>query len=142
MPGKARIGAHDLGIDPGSDDDAELFRWFVACQLFGARISQEIAAAAFKELDAAGFTTPRGLAEAGWQSVVDALGRGGYRRYDESTARELIQMGKDLIERYGGSMRSLHDAAESKADLRRKLQEFKGIGPTSCRIFLREAPWT
>jgi hypothetical protein len=135
---KERIGAKDLGINLGKGSDREVFKWLIACQLFGARISQDIAARTFTELDKAGLTTPRKLADADWQRVVDLLGAGGYRRYDESTARELISIGKYVIERYGGSMRKLHGVATSKADLERKLQEFKGVGPTATRIFLRE----
>jgi len=56
---KARIGPKDLGIDLSKPTDATVFRWLVACQLFGARISQEIAARAFGEIDRAGLVTPR-----------------------------------------------------------------------------------
>ena len=41
---KDRIHARDLGIDLDGNADDQLFRWLVACLLFGARISQEIAA--------------------------------------------------------------------------------------------------
>jgi hypothetical protein len=39
---KARIGPADLGIDLTNPTDAAVFRWLVACQLFGARISKGI----------------------------------------------------------------------------------------------------
>src|SRR3954451_20469842 len=111
---KARIGPSDLCIDLHAPSDAAVFRWLVACQLFGARISQDIAARAFRELDNAGMVTPRKLADADWQRLVDLLASGGYRRYDESTARELIEMGKLAIEKYDGKLTKLRDDVGSK----------------------------
>src|SRR3954469_7633385 len=99
---KARIGPADLGIDLHAPSDAAVFRWLVACQLFGARISQDIAARAFRELDTSGMVTPGKLANADWQQLVDLLGAGRYRGYDESTARELIELGKLALDKYGG----------------------------------------
>lgn len=60
---KARIGPAELGIKLGPRSDAAVFRWLVACHLFGARISQDIAARAFGELDRAG------VADAGMLNV-------------------------------------------------------------------------
>ena len=134
---KARIGPKDLGIDLSKPTDATVFRWLVACQLFGARISQEIAARAFGEIDRAGLVTPRKLASADWQRLVDLRGKGGYRRYDESRARELIEVGRLAVDKYGGKVTRMRDDA-NKREVTERLQEFKGIGPTAARIFLRE----
>jgi hypothetical protein len=138
MTTKSRIGAKDLGIDLSDAKDGEVFKWLIACALFGARISQDIAARAFRELDKAGVLTPRKLAGADWQQLVDLLGQGGYRRYDESTARELISIGTDVRDTYGGRMSRLREGAESRSEVNRRVQEFKGIGPTAAGIFLRE----
>jgi endonuclease III len=134
----ARTGAKDLGIDLDKGTDAQIFRWLVACDLFGARISQDIAARAYHELDRLGVLSPQKLADANWQDLVDALGRGGYRRYDESTARELIELGQQTLETYGGSMRKLREGAQSKRALSQRLAQFTGIGPTAAQIFLRD----
>lgn len=131
-----RVGAGDLGIDLSTKSDQALFKWLVACLLFGARISQEIAADAFRALDRDGILTPHKLAEADWQHVVDLLGEGHYRRYDESKARELIKLGRDVLERYDGKLSSLPDEANTKRERAERLQEFTGIGPTAARIFL------
>lgn len=48
---KARIRPNDLGIDLSRPTDRTVFRWLVACQLFGAWISQQVAARTFGELD-------------------------------------------------------------------------------------------
>jgi hypothetical protein len=42
-----------------------------------------------------------------------------------------------LLERYGSLTRLIRQAG-SRADLVRRLQEFKGVGPTTTRIFLRD----
>jgi len=139
---KRKIGAADLGIDLSQGSDPEVFKWLIACQLFGERISQEIAAKTFTELDKEGYTTPKKLAEADWQALVDVLGRGGYRRYDESTAGELISIGQYMLDSYAGSMSKLRDdAGGSKKEISSRIQEFKGVGPTAAKIFMREM-WT
>jgi len=139
---KDRIGPDDLGIDPAKGTDAQLFKWLVACDLFGRRISQDIAAAAFKELDKARLLTPKKLAAADWQQLVDLLGAGGYKRYDESTASELIKLGQDTLERYHGRSSKIiagdGGRPASKAEVKKRVQEFKGIGPTAAAIFVRE----
>ncbi len=133
-----RIGPGELGIDLSKGTDAQVFRWLIACELFSARISQDIAARAFRELDKAGVLNPRKLAEADWQELVDALGRGGYRRYDESTASELIAIGRQVMDRYGGSINRLRTQADDRKAVSARLQEFKGVGPSGAEIFLRE----
>lgn len=135
---RARIGPKDLGIDLSKGTDVEVFRWLVACQLFGARISQDIAARTFCVLDEAGMLTPGKLADADWQHLVDLLVEGGYRRYDESTAAELIEVGKLAVDKYGGRITRIRQDADSKKELGERLREFKGVGPTSAEIFLRE----
>lgn len=139
---KDRIGPDDLGVDPRKGTDTQLFKWLVACDLFGRRISQDIAAAAFKELDKARLLDPKKLAAADWQRLVDLLGAGGYKRYDESTASELIKLGQDALDRYDGRLSKIiaGDDGEpaGKAEVKKRVQGFKGIGPTAADIFVRE----
>lgn len=72
--------------------------------------------------------------------AADALGRGGYRRYDESTATRLDDNAALLIDRWKGDLRRLRDAADGDPTrIARLLQEFEGIGPTGADIFLCEA---
>ncbi|EPJ42149.1 hypothetical protein STAFG_0799 [Streptomyces afghaniensis 772] len=79
------------------------------------------------------------MAEADWQERVDALGRGGYRRYDERTATQLGDGAELLNERWGGDLRRLRREADGKvSELRHLLQEFPGMGPAGADIFLRE----
>jgi endonuclease III len=135
---KDRIGAKDLGIDLSGNDDSETFRWLAACLLFATRIKQELAADGFAALNKAKLLTPRKLAKADGRRIVDLLGESGYRRYDETKAGELIKLGQDVLKRYGGSITRLPEGAETAEEIRSRLQEFTGIGPTATDIFLRD----
>ncbi|MFJ6087744.1 endonuclease [Streptomyces sp. NPDC092369] len=122
------------------DTPQPLYRLLVLACLLSARIRADIAVATAKELSAAGMRDPRRMAEATWQQRVDALGRGGYRRYDERTATQLGDGAKLATDRYGGDLRKMRDQADGDtATIRRSLQEFPGVGPAGADIFLREA---
>jgi endonuclease III len=75
--------------------------------------------------------------EAGWDRLVEVLDSGGYVRYDFSTASNLLEVMGSLKERYG-SLENLYIQAEDSQDLEKKLLEFKGVGPATVNIFLRE----
>ncbi|MFI0900402.1 endonuclease [Streptomyces sp. NPDC020983] len=121
------------------DTPQPLYRLLVLADLLSTRIKADIAVAAAEELSAAGMRDPRGMADATWQERVDALGRGGYRRYDESTATRLGEGAELAQERYGGDLRRLRDAADGDpAGVRERLREFPGVGPAGADIFLRE----
>lgn len=66
------------------------------------------------------------------------LREGGYVRYDEKTARELLDNCAMLINEYRGSLRRLHDVARDSQDLEARLLNFYGVGPITVNIFLRE----
>jgi hypothetical protein len=144
----ARYGttfAEDAGIRL-TDEPAPLFRLLVLAQLLSARIGAGVAVATAGELFAAGWTTPARLRDAGRGGVVAALGRGGYRRYDERTATQLREMATLVLTRYEGDLRRLAAAAGEDAGRASDLvQEVKGIGPTGAAVFLREVqavwPW-
>ncbi|MFK4546882.1 endonuclease III [Streptomyces tendae] len=122
------------------DTPQPLYRLLVLAHLLSARISASIAVATARALSEAGLRDPRRMAGATWQQRVDALGRGGYRRYDERTATQLGEAAELLTERWGGDLRRLRDEADGDvSELRRLLQEFPGVGPTGADIFLREA---
>ncbi|GGV37308.1 endonuclease [Actinomadura cremea] len=128
------------------DTPSALFKLLVLTNLLSARISSGIALAAARELFAAGGGTARGMAGLSWQDRVDALGRGHYVRYDESTASRLGDTAEIVQDRYKGDLRRL--AIEAERDRRKAgdlLREFPGVGPTGVDIFCREAqavwPW-
>ncbi|MBZ6291896.1 endonuclease [Streptomyces olivaceus] len=122
------------------DTPQPLYRLLVLAHLLSARISGSIAVAAARALGEAGLRDPRRMAHADWQERVDALGRGGYRRYDERTATQLGKEAELLSDRWGGDLRRLREEADGEVpEVRRLLQKFNGVGPTGADIFLREA---
>jgi endonuclease III len=130
--------AEEAGIQLG-DTPGPLYQLLVLATLLSARISAGLAVRAARELFAAGYRTPAAMAAASWQDRVDALGRGGYRRYDESTATRLGNAADLLIRRWRGDLRGLRRAAgEPHGDAAALLMEFPGIGPAGASIFLRE----
>lgn len=132
-----KIYSKDLGIDLDSKKEKELFKWFLACLLFGKPIQQEVAKKTYFEFQKTGILTPEKILEAGWDKLVEILDRGHYVRYDFSTATKLLEISKELKERYG-SLTELLRVSKNKNDLARRLQEFKGIGPVTTKIFLRD----
>ncbi|OEV03853.1 endonuclease [Streptomyces oceani] len=116
-----------------------LFQLLVLTHLLSARIKADIAVAAAHALFDAGMRTPQRMASATWQQRVDALGVGGYRRYDERTSSQLGDGAELLAERYHGDLRRLRNAGTGTSQVRDLLREFPGIGPTGADIFLREA---
>ncbi|EFL36290.1 conserved hypothetical protein [Streptomyces viridochromogenes DSM 40736] len=122
------------------DTPQPLYRLLVLSHLLSARIRGSIALATARALHEAGLRDPRRMAEASWQERVDALGRGGYRRYDERTATQLGEEAELLTDRWGGDLRRLRREADGKvSELRHLLQDFPGMGPAGSDIFLREA---
>ncbi|MEW2164876.1 endonuclease [Streptomyces sp. NPDC007084] len=115
------------------DTPAPLYQTLVLALLLSARIRGDIAVASAKALFDAGLRDARSMAKASWQRRVDALGEGGYRRYDERTATQLGDGAGLLLERYGGDLRRLREEADPK----KALQDIPGIGPTGADIFLR-----
>jgi inactivated superfamily I helicase len=129
-----------------ADQPAALFQLLVLAQLLSARIGAGVAVATAREPFAAGWTTPARLRDAGRGAVVRALGRGGYRRYDERTATRLRAMATLVLERYAGDLCGLAGAAGEDVHRAAALvQEVEGIGPTGAAVFLREVqavwPW-
>jgi len=134
---KEKIYSKDLGIKLESGKEEEIFKWFLACLLFGKPIQQEVAKKTYFEFEKAGLLSPEKILKAGWERLVEILDRGHYVRYDFSTATKLLEICKELKEKYGTLINLLNQAKDQK-DLERKLLEFKGIGPVTVRIFLRD----
>ncbi|GAB3286056.1 hypothetical protein [Parasphingorhabdus pacifica] len=120
------------------DKPAPLYRLLVLSVLLSARIKADIAVAAARELGE--FGTPRKMLDADWQQRVDALGRGHYVRYDESTATALGQGAQLLLDDYGGDLRRIRSHADGdRTAVHTELQRFPKLGPVGGNIFCREA---
>ncbi|MGK5728551.1 endonuclease [Streptomyces sp. URMC 124] len=121
------------------DTPQPLYRLVVLACLLSARIRASVAVETARSLADAGMKDPRRMAAATWQQRVDALGKGGYRRYDERTATQLGDGADLLLDRYRGDVRRMREeAGGDRGRLRKLLQELPGLGPAGVDIFLRE----
>jgi endonuclease III len=127
--------AEELGLDLAKPEDR--FKWFLASILFAKRISAKIAKNTFRRFEDEDLTTPDNILKAGWDRLVEVLDSGGYVRYDFSTGSNLLGIMKELKEKHG-DLENLHRHSVNPADLEKRLQEFKGIGPVGVNVFLRE----
>jgi len=128
-----------LGINLDQGDSHEVFRWFLASILYGARISETIANNTYREFERSEVLSPDRILETGWDGLVYILDLGGYVRYDFKTATKLLEVMAALKERFDGDLNVLHAQAQNPRDLEQKLMELgRGIGPATVNIFLRE----
>ncbi len=132
-----KIYAEELGIDLSSKQEAEYFKWFLACLLFGKPIQQEVAKRTYFEFVNDGLTNPDAIIQAGWDKLVEILDKGHYVRFDYSTATKLLDVCRALKEKYG-TITNLLKQVQSIDELSSHLQEFKGIGQKTAEIFLRD----
>lgn len=132
-----KICSRELGINLESGKEKEIFKWFLACLLFGKPIQQNVAKRAYFEFEKEGLLSPNKIIRAGWDRIVDVLDKGHYVRYDFSTATKIIEICKELRQKYG-TITKLLKSTKSKNDLKKRLQEFNGIGPVTASIFIRE----
>ena len=132
-----KIYAKELGIDLSSKQEAEYFKWFLACLLFGKPIQQEVAKRTYFEFVNDGLTNPDAIIQAGWDKLVEILDKGHYVRFDYSTATKLLDVCRALKEKYG-TITNLLKQVQSIDELSSHLQEFKGIGQKTAKIFLRD----
>ncbi len=140
---RTQLYSEELGIGLASNTDAELFKWFLASALLGARISETIAKHTYRAFERHRLLTPRRILKAGWNYLVKPVMReGGYVRYDEKTSTEVLRNCEMLLVQYGGSLKRLHALAADSQDLEARLDRFYGVGPVTINIFLRELrPW-
>ncbi|MCX4787411.1 MULTISPECIES: endonuclease [unclassified Streptomyces] len=116
-----------------------LYQLLVLSDLLSARIRASVAVAAARALFAHGLRSPDRMIGSTWQERVDALGEGGYRRYDERTATQLGAGAELLLVEYGGDLRRLRREADGDLDiLRSGLRRTPGMGPAGADIFVRE----
>jgi len=132
-----KIYAKELGIDLSSKQEAEYFKWFLACLLFGKPIQQEVAKRTYFEFVNDGLTNPDAIIQAGWDKLVEVLDKGHYVRFDYSTATKLLDVCRALKEKYG-TITNLLKQVQSIDELSSRLQEIKGIGQKTAEIFLRD----
>lgn len=138
MAEKKHVTAKDLNIKIASKRERDLFDWLICVILFSKPVQQELAGAAFQELKKHKVDSPDGLKRAGWQRIVNLLGEAHYVRYDESTATRLLDASEKVRQDYDGKLKNLVKECDSAAALKKRIQEFKGVGPKGAEIFMRE----
>lgn len=132
-----KIYSTELGIDLKSGRESDLFKWFLACLLFGKPIQQEVARRTYMEFVKAGLVTPDDILGAGWDELVRVLDQGHYVRYDFSTATKLLEVCRMLKEKYG-TITALINQSRGRKEIEKRLLEFKGVGPKTVEIFMRD----
>ncbi len=144
LESQGSLFSEELGIHLGGLHPAELFKWFVASLLFGARIRESAAVGTYRELEKRGLLTPQALRDADFWEMIDVMAWGGYARYDGITTRKLKGAASKLCDEYAGNLNRLHDSAADRTDLVARLCGFWGVGETTAGIFLREVRglWT
>ncbi len=136
---RTRLYSEELGINLWQNEDRELFKWFLASLLFGARISETIAKKTYRTFEKYGLLKPKKILKAGWDFLVNPIMReGGYVRYDGITSTKVLKNCENLLDQYDGSLKNLHEKANDSKDLEKSLLDFYGIGPITANIFLRE----
>jgi endonuclease III len=129
----------ELGLRLERRREREIFLWFLAAVLYGARISGSIVARTHNEFVRRGIVTPEHILQTGWDGLVEILDAGGYTRYDFKTATKLLEVMGNLMRQYGGDLNNLHGAATGARDLEARLKGLgKGVGEVTIQIFLRE----
>lgn len=134
-----QINAADLGLTLCKGDESSLFKWLLASFLFGKRIRQAAAMQTYRVIvEQHGRDTPARLRQCSHRQLVAMLGEGGYARYDESTAGRLRLMCEKLDGEYGGRVSAIFEQSADRQELEKWLLQFKGIGPMTAEIFLRD----
>jgi len=134
----ALMTATDLGVDTSTDQG--LFYWFLASLLFGRPVPQEAAASAFRKFRQDGWDSPDRFTADDHHPLWNELWAGDYHRMSSVMSEELRDVMRALIAYYGGSVARLVRTASSREDVSQRLQRFKGVGPKTAEIFLREVP--
>jgi len=136
---KSQLYSEELGIDLNSGKPSEIFKWFLASVLFGARITETIAKNTYKTFEKYKLLNPKKIIAAGWDFLVNPIMReGGYVRYDGRASDQVLRNCKTILEKYNGDLNNLHKLARNPKDLERLVDEFYGVGPVTVNIFLRE----
>ena len=134
-----RLLSEQLDIALDHLDPGELFKWFLASLLFGARIRESAAVRTYRAFAAPNLLTPEAIAAANpWDDLPRIMAGGGYARYDGITSKKTQGAARKLLAEYEGDLNRVHEAARDPDDLGARLMEFWGVGEVTAGIFLRE----
>lgn len=136
---RSQLYSEALSIDLAAASDTTCFSWFIASQLYGGRIAEATAAKTYAVFAEEELLSPRAILAAGRDYLINpVMRRGGYVRYDNRKAEQILRACRTLIDDYDGLITALHAAASDPLDLEVRLQSIYGVGPVTANIFLRE----
>jgi endonuclease III len=136
----ALMTAADLGIDTTTDQG--LFDWFLASLLFGRPVPQQAAASAFRKFKEDGWDTPDRFIADDHHPLWHELWEGDYHRMSSVMSEELHDVMRALIADYDGSVARLVRTSATREEAVQRLERFRGVGPKTAEIFMREVPDT
>lgn len=131
---KAQLYSEELGIRLEKASDRELFKWFIASSLFGARVTPLIAEQGYLALRRNLRLTPQQMLKTGEKGIYELLLQAGYVRAAKEKSRYIVQACQILLDSYQGSLQRLHDRAESPRHLEALVTEFPGWGPVTANF--------
>lgn len=132
-----RTFAEEAGISL-RDEPAPLFQLLVLTALLSANLDRALGVRAADAVRRA-HPTPARLREAGEDAVHEVLTEARYLR-KRQTARQLVRLAEEVLERYDGDLRRLRDEADGDAGrVGEAVHAFTGIGAVGVDIFGREA---
>lgn len=135
----SELYSEELNIELRKNTDEELFKWFLASILFGARIQAKIAKNTYKTFEKYDLLKPKKILDAGRDYLVSPIMReGGYVRYDGKTSDQILKNYRTILDKYNGSLLKVHSKSNSNKELEKNLKKFHGIGFITVNIFLRE----
>jgi len=135
----SELYSEELNIELRKNTDEELFKWFLASILFGARIQAKIAKNTYKTFEKYDLLKPKKILDAGRDYLVSPIMReGGYVRYDGKTSDQILKNYRTILDKYNGSLLKIHSKSNSSKELEKNLKKFHGIGSVTVNIFLRE----
>jgi len=130
--------ASALGINLLSMKSEEVFKWFLAAVLLGAKIEDGVAMMTYREFEKAGLLSPEAILKAGRQRLISVLGQGGYAKHRSEAVTKLVGIMSALRQKYDGDLNRVHFFARNKRDLERRLWALgKGLSPATVSIFLK-----
>lgn len=133
-----RTFADECGIR-GKNTPQPLFRLLCLSLLLATERNSTYGLQASVLLEEAGFNSPDALAAADPEQVMSALSGAKYARRLEQHTDRLQSSARHLLDTYDGDLRGLREAAAGDLDeMRRLVEDFKGIGAVGVQIFLRE----
>jgi endonuclease III len=131
--------ASALGINLLSMKSEEVFKWFLAAVLLGAKIEEGVAMMTYREFEKAGLLSPEAILKAGRQRLISVLGQGGYTKRRSEAVTKLVGIMSALRQKYDGDLNRVHFFAKNRRDLERRLWTLgKGLNPATVNIFLKE----